>query len=580
MSILQIRLAGESRLRSHHEIQSNYENVRKSSANAKDVEKSTFDVDVNEKREIFEGKQDDQDHRPRLRKFKRQESFEATTKTKTSRENWNSIREKHCPITSSIVNQEKGDSLKSSILGDQKVSFKNLKFTKSEPGSSTDNKPEKSIASTKEFEDTATEILNQMRKQRRSLQMEYVSKVNVASTKNPSSSWRDRISSRSHDKSFLKKPSLPTTKAKDTVKDIIPSSEAKVEAAKKSEEVAKPSKFTNPLEFILMKEEYVKKNPPKKQFIKQRDVESDSDGEMSMESVMKSLKKIVKAINPKREFANEMHEKEKLNNLQTKHSERENRKGPKDVLKKSQSVRQYSIWDERMKKYHGASIVPFNSHASRWNSCQDLIEEQRIIDKKAVRERIKNRVLSSVHQALENKIDETFSYCESRDFNIKGKLNLKPSKYKLSKQAVEQESTTIYECVEYRKRELPDIIAHFSKDKEKTKKKSLHVKPTVHGLTDSKTERYVYALITRRTDALWETVKPINVAVKIKTELFAPKSNPISKVRAKVSFIPMNVAVITNSGYCGTTAYCEQHKWDNLKGCALFGIVGKILYIL
>ena len=103
-----------------------------------------------------------------------------------------------------------------------------------------------------------------------------------------------------------------------------------------------------------------------------------------------------------------------------------------------------------MKKYHGAGIVPFNSHAARWNSCQDLIEEQRIIDKKAVRERIKNRVLSSVHQALENKIDEIFSYCESKDFNIKGKLNLKPSKYKLSHQSVEQEFVTTFECVEFR----------------------------------------------------------------------------------------------------------------------------------
>mgnify|MGYP001324108005 CR=1 FL=1 len=72
------------------------------------------------------------------------------------------------------------------------------------------------------------------------------------------------------------------------------------------------SNFSNPLEFILMREEYVKKNPPlKKTFVKQRDVESDSEGEMSMESVMKSLKKIVKAINPKRDFARDKQEEEK-----------------------------------------------------------------------------------------------------------------------------------------------------------------------------------------------------------------------------------------------------------------------------
>ena len=58
-----------------------------------------------------------------------------------------------------------------------------------------------------------------------------------------------------------------------------------------------------------MKEEYVKKNPPtKKSFVRQRSVESDSE-EMSMESVMKSLKKIVKAINPKREFSQDKEEK-------------------------------------------------------------------------------------------------------------------------------------------------------------------------------------------------------------------------------------------------------------------------------
>ena len=73
------------------------------------------------------------------------------------------------------------------------------------------------------------------------------------------------------------------------------------------------------------------------------------------------------------------------------------------------------------------------------------------------------------------------------------------------------------------------------------------MKPTIHGLTDSKSERYVYALITRTND-LWETVKPINVAVKIKTELFAPKANPITKVRAKVSFVLQQVCISTSPG--------------------------------
>ena len=336
------------------------------------------------------------------------------------------------------------------------------------------------------------------------------------------------------------------------------------------EEPKPMSNFSNPLEFILMREEYVKKNPPlKKTFVKQRDVESDSDGEMSMESVMKSLKKIVKAINPKRDFAKDKQEEEKKEKLR----QIEQKKRNEELAIKSRTSRQFTIWDERMKKYYGASIVPFNSHASRWNSCQDLNEEQRIIDKKAVRERIKNRVLSSVHQALENRSDDIYSYCESKDFYIKGKLNLKPSKYKLSHQTVEQEAVTVFECVEYRKRELADVIAHFSKDKEK-KKKSVHVKPTIHGLTDSKTDRFLFATIVRSND-LWETIKPINVAVKIKTELFAPKSSPIVKVRAKVTVLTLQAAVTTNPGYLGMAVYSSAEKWEHLKGCALFSICGE-----
>ena len=365
---------------------------------------------------------------------------------------------------------------------------------------------------------------------------------------------------------------VPTT----TVPAVAPPA-PKVEVVKepKKEKSILP-KFSSPLEFILMREEYVKKNPPpaKKIFFRGRSVESDSEGDMSMESVMRSLKKIVKAINPRREFPQDKQEKADKEKMRKEQAEVERKKRRDELLKNSAANRHSLIWDERMRKYHGASIVPFNSHASRWNSCHDLLEEQRIIDKKAVRERIKNRVLSSVNQAGENKTDEIFSYCESKDFNIRGILKITPTKYKLCRQSTEQEEITVYECVEFRKRELPDIIAHFSKDKEKTKKKTVHVKQTIHGVTDSKTDRYLFALITRTND-LWQTVKPINVAVKIKTELFAPKSNPIVKVRAKVSFEPVFVAVTRCQGTSGSTAYCEQHKWSSLKGCALFSIVGK-----
>ena len=51
------------------------------------------------------------------------------------------------------------------------------------------------------------------------------------------------------------------------------------------------NKFSNLLDFILMKEEFEKQNPPKKKtFVKERSAE--------MASFIKSLKKTVKAINP------------------------------------------------------------------------------------------------------------------------------------------------------------------------------------------------------------------------------------------------------------------------------------------
>ena len=310
LSILQIKLAGESRLtgKAHNELPNVQETVRKYSTKTKDVEKSTFDVDVQEKREIFEGKHDE-DHRPRLRKLRRQESLES--KPKSGREKWAEIREKHCPITAALVNQDKGKSLRSSILGDQKISFKNLKFSKQpiQRGGREDT----SVAGSAEFEDTATEILHQMRKQRRSLQMEYVAKVSVpAATKKVTTGWRDRIGSGPVKGGQLHcVPSTTVTNSPDTVSTVTKPAPNLVVNDEPKDQTPTLPKFTNPLEFILMREEYVKKNPPaKKIFFRGRSVESDSEGEMSMESVMKSLKKIVKAINPKREFPQDKQEKE------------------------------------------------------------------------------------------------------------------------------------------------------------------------------------------------------------------------------------------------------------------------------
>ena len=63
--------------------------------------------------------------------------------------------------------------------------------------------------------------------------------------------------------------------------------------------------FTNPLDFILMKEEYLRKNPPPPPPEKS---DTKKPPEDSMACVMDSLKKMVKKINPKREFLGDKEE--------------------------------------------------------------------------------------------------------------------------------------------------------------------------------------------------------------------------------------------------------------------------------
>ena len=106
--------------------------------------------------------------------------------------------------------------------------------------------------------------------------------------------------------------------------------------------------FSNPLDFILMKEEYLRKNPPPPPPDKS---DTKKPSEDSMACVMDSLKKMVKKINPKREFPGDVKKEE-------------------TVLKPPPSVRvdirsPQAIYEERMKKYQGAALTPFNSHSSR-----------------------------------------------------------------------------------------------------------------------------------------------------------------------------------------------------------------------
>ena len=579
--------------------------------NPREIERLTSDVDVHKKRQKFEGQA------VKYGKKKANDAPEPPPRKKSVKQNWNSIREKHCPTTDGIVNEGNGESLRNSILvSEEKLSFRNLKFKKATHVTVGGEEVKlKEVTSTKAFEDRATAILTEMRKQRRTLQLEYVAKVSTPTAKKISG-WRDKLNR------------SDSIKAKEDPEEDVPATGAGYQGAAKRNSMtllagkikrklsigkadvgkaeephswrknvcssgwskhggddqttmeSAPPKVFNPLDFILMKEDFDRKNPqpPKKSFARERSVESDT-GETSMASVMDSLKKIVKAINPKREFPSDIAKREKEEKAKAEAAAAEKTKLREKILENSRpntwSQGYSSSWEVRMRKYQmGANMPTYNKYASRWNSMQDLrIEpEYKVVDKKAKRERIQNKVLSSVHQAFQDRIEDHFLDCDTVDFSVKGMVRVNPVSYKAPRMTSQQDSQMVLECVEYRKRELVDIIAHFSKDGEQKKRKSCHVKPQLHG--SEKGGPANYALLVR-SNAPWETVKPFNVAVKKKTELFDAPKAPLVPGRAKVVYEAALMVVLTTSpGTCGTTAYCEQHKWDNLKACALFSIVG------
>ena len=61
-----------------------------------------------------------------------------------------------------------------------------------------------------------------------------------------------------------------------------------------------------------------------------------------------------------------------------------------------------------MKRYDGAY---------RHASCQDLLitGKESEVDKKAVRERYNNKVLSSIHHGIENSTEDSFVFCGTKD---------------------------------------------------------------------------------------------------------------------------------------------------------------------
>ena len=415
------------------------------------------------------------------------------------------------------------------------------------------------ITSTKEFEDRATSILAEMRRQRRSMKLETASSVSSSvKTTVRTGGWRETINNVTRpgeDSQTSPQPKQSYLAHKrSSVSEFVGKVIRKLSLTKTEpsdgSEGDKPVFFTgqiiNPLDFILMKEEYLKKNPPAT--AEQKKTSEQASNDQTMGNMMDSLKKMVKKINPKRDFP-----VDKTENLKKEEP------WPKSVKRPSD----HDQFTERMKKYAGAGITPFNSHAAKWNTGNDSQQ---------FRQRIQSRVLASLHQAVSIKIVDTFQTCEPSSLSQSEVRveSITPTLLTRELTVAVNTKVTVMESFQYTKTELNfnDILAHFNRQ-DKGKRKHCHAKLFIHGLNDPRTERYCYAVLTR-TNAMWETVRAINVAVKKKTELFAPKS----RGRAVVLVDSLGVASITSPGTCGSTAHCQQEKWENLRGCALFSCVG------
>ena len=159
-------------------------NSNRPTVNPKEIEKLTSDVDVQKKRQRFEGAAAAKNGGNNKAEKPKSQQPEPPPRRKSVKQNWQQVREKHCPVTNQIVNEGNGESLRNSILvSEEKVSFRNIKFKKATHVTVGGEEIKlKEVTSTKAFEDRATAILTEMRKQRRTLQMEYVAKVSVMST--------------------------------------------------------------------------------------------------------------------------------------------------------------------------------------------------------------------------------------------------------------------------------------------------------------------------------------------------------------------------------------------------------------
>ena len=216
-------------------------------------------------------------------------------------------------------------------------------------------------------QEEANVILDEMRKQRKFLQKENVS----VPKKEKISGWRELLANNNGGKKEETGKNITrneSTQDSESLQAILGSAitvKRKLSFGKvdinflfdvKNNEAdvvnCKPRKLSTPFDFIQLKEDDDEENPLC--FVKERSVDSDC-GVSTIETVMDSLKKLVKAINPKQ-------------------------KSPNDVAKRKQENNINRI------KYSRASNLMSCNSASQWRGFNQLRREEE--HKKAVKDKI------------------------------------------------------------------------------------------------------------------------------------------------------------------------------------------------
>ena len=385
----------------------------------------------------------------------------------------------------------------------------------------------KEVTSPKLLEDHTSNIMAKVRNQRKSLQAENSSRK----TEVEPSGWRAKLMdcniSKNENAEML--PACKDINGINVIKNIANQIKRKLSIGKGEGPIKyddatenefedsyvpyKPSKFSNPLDFIFLKEENDKKNPPKKKFVKERSVDSDC-GKSTLESVMDSLKKFVKAVNPKHEFPSDIARKQK-----------------EELIKATNNKKRLEINDElsptvtQAKKYNGC-----NFFGSRWRSCQDLRTSDE--HKKAIRDGVQIKVLSRLNAAVYPKDDHLKDHLREQIVEIKRQ------EIDLEKQFLVVYATVQVTCTPVRETVVQE--SHLLLENDELKELEIFTHPQYYTARycfermDDSEDELCHHLITRN-NATWEKVKPISDGIKKKCELFAPRANNVGYKNATVT---------------------------------------------